>query len=73
LAKGRPADAPVVRGDDKRGAYAVLTERGREALRAAWPIYARGIAGYFARHLTDDEARVLNDALGRVYAAAQQG
>src|SRR5689334_15090697 len=28
---------------DRRGAYAVLTPRGEEALRLAWPVYARGI------------------------------
>src|SRR5215813_4990601 len=27
---------------DRRGAYAVLTEQGREALRHAWPVYAQG-------------------------------
>ncbi|HEY7982746.1 MAG TPA: MarR family transcriptional regulator [Ktedonobacterales bacterium] len=60
-------------GADRRGADAVLTERGRAALRAAWPVYARGIATYFAAHLSADEARALADALGRVYAAAEQG
>src|SRR5436309_905275 len=33
---------------DRRGAYAVLTGEGIEAMRAAWPVYARGIADYFA-------------------------
>jgi DNA-binding MarR family transcriptional regulator len=59
-------------GADKRGAYAVLTDRGRAALRNAWPIYAQGIATYFARHLAEDEARALADALSRVAAGAQQ-
>jgi DNA-binding MarR family transcriptional regulator len=51
---------------DRRGAYAVLTEQGRAALRAAWPIYARGIAGYFARALTPKEARTLSAAFARM-------
>jgi DNA-binding MarR family transcriptional regulator len=57
---------------DRRGAYAVLTEKGREALRAAWPIYARGIHEHFARHLDDDEVRVLTAALGRIDRAARR-
>jgi DNA-binding MarR family transcriptional regulator len=57
---------------DKRGAYAVLTERGRAALRAAWPIYAHGITDYFVSHLSEAEVSVLTEALGRIYQAAQQ-
>jgi DNA-binding MarR family transcriptional regulator len=57
---------------DRRGAFAVLTEKGREALRTAWPIYARGIREHFAHHLDDDEVRVLTTALGRVDLAARR-
>ncbi|HKV84017.1 MAG TPA: MarR family transcriptional regulator [Ktedonobacterales bacterium] len=53
--------------DDRRGAYATLTDAGRIALRAAWPIYAEGIARYFARALTDAEADTLTHALTRIY------
>ncbi len=55
--------------DDRRGAYAVLTLEGEATLRRTWPVYARGIAAHFARHLSDDEARTLAEALGRVWAA----
>jgi DNA-binding MarR family transcriptional regulator len=55
--------------DDRRGAYAALTEAGRVALRAAWPVYADGIARYFARHVTDTEADILIAALTRVHSA----
>ena len=55
---------------DRRGAFAVLTADGLAALRRAWPIYARGIAEHFARHLDDAEARTLTEALERVRAAA---
>ena len=58
--------------DDRRGCYAVLTEDGMEALRRAWPVYARGIAEHFGRHLDDGEARVLDESLGRVLAAARE-
>jgi len=57
---------------DRRGAYAVLTEQGRDALRRAWPVYARGIQEHFARHLSDDEVRALTAALGRINAAARR-
>src|SRR3712207_2451026 len=59
--------------DDRRGAYAVLTPAGTAALRAAWPIYARGIATHFARHLSVDDAQSLENALGRALAAARAG
>jgi DNA-binding MarR family transcriptional regulator len=58
---------------DRRGAYAVLTERGREALRQAWPVYARGIQAHFAALLGDEEVLVLTQALGRVSAAVRRG
>jgi DNA-binding MarR family transcriptional regulator len=56
---------------DRRGAYAVLTEQGREALRTAWPVYAQGIREHFARHLDEDEVHVLTAALGRIDRAAR--
>ena len=58
---------------DRRGAYAVLTEKGQQALIAAWPVYARGIQAHFACYLDDDEVRVLTAALSRVDAAARSG
>ncbi len=51
---------------DRRGAYAVLTPQGFEALRKAWPIYARGINQYFASQLTSEEIDSLTGALERV-------
>jgi DNA-binding MarR family transcriptional regulator len=56
---------------DKRGAYAVLTDEGRSVLRRTWPAYARGISAYFARHLSDGQARTLADALGAIARAAR--
>jgi DNA-binding MarR family transcriptional regulator len=56
--------------EDGRGYFAVLTDEGREMLRRMWPVYAAGIAEHFGRHLTDEEARVLAQALSRVRAAA---
>lgn len=56
---------------DRRGAFAVLTEQGRAALRRTWPAYAAGIREHFARHLDEAEAGVLTEALERVLAAAR--
>ena len=56
---------------DRRGAFAVLTDAGRAALRGAWPIYAQGIAAYFASHLTTEEARIVTAVFERVRNAVQ--
>jgi DNA-binding MarR family transcriptional regulator len=55
---------------DRRGAFAVLTEAGYQAVRRTWPLYARGIQAHFARHLDDEEAAILTRALERVWSAA---
>ena len=57
--------------EDGRGLYAVLTDESLEALRTSWPIYARGIAEYFGRHLADEEVEVLDRALCRISTAAR--
>ena len=57
---------------DRRGAFAVLTDEGLAALRRTWPVYARGIAEHFARHLSDEEARTIAEALERVLAAVRE-
>ena len=57
---------------DRRGSYAVLTDEGREMLRRMWPVYAAGIAEHFGRHLSDDEAHALTEALSRVLAANRE-
>ncbi|MFZ4814847.1 MAG: MarR family winged helix-turn-helix transcriptional regulator [Phototrophicaceae bacterium] len=45
--------------DDRRGFYAILTDAGVAAMRAAWPIYAAGIQQLFGSHLSAEEAAVL--------------
>jgi DNA-binding MarR family transcriptional regulator len=55
--------------DDKRSAYAVLTDLGRNRLRSAAPAYQTGIVEHFTRHLSDDEIEVLAGALWRVHDA----
>ena len=56
---------------DRRGAFAVLTETGKEMVRHTWPVYAQGIARYFAVHMNEEEARVVRDVFSRVLQAAQ--
>ncbi len=57
---------------DRRGAFAVLTEAGRGALRRSWPVYAQGITTYFANHLSPAEAQTLSDVFTRLLEAAQK-
>lgn len=59
-------------GTDRRGAYAVITEQGIEALQQTWPIYAKGIAEYFAQWLTLEEAKLLESALRRILQATSK-
>lgn len=54
---------------DKRSAYAVLTDLGRDRLRSAAPAYLAGITEHFTRHLSDEEIDVVATALWRVHAA----
>ena len=54
---------------DRRGAYAVLTEAGWEAVASTRPAYLKDIAAFFASHLTDDDVQVLSAALQRVLEA----
>jgi DNA-binding MarR family transcriptional regulator len=51
--------------EDRRGAYAVLTDEGVDMLRKMWPIYARGIEELFLAPVGADTA-IVRDALERV-------
>ncbi len=57
---------------DRRGTYIAITDKGKWALKKAWPVYAKGIADHFARHLSEAEARTLADAMTRMRAAARE-
>jgi len=54
--------------EDERGAYAILTKKGKEALARARPVYWAAIRKYFAAALSDDETRTLEGILGRIVA-----
>jgi len=57
--------------DDRRGAFATLTRAGRDALRRAWPIYARGINERFLAHLSQREVEMMASAFSRIRQASQ--
>lgn len=55
--------------DDRRGAFAVLTEAGLAMQQTMWKVYSQSIQKYFARHLTDEEVKVMALALQRILDA----
>ncbi|MBV8085871.1 MAG: MarR family transcriptional regulator [Chloroflexi bacterium] len=55
--------------DDKRGAEVAPTATGQARLCAAAPVHLRGIRQHFTRHLSQDQAAVLAQALSGVAAA----
>lgn len=57
--------------EDRRGAYAVLTESGQAVRRSMWPVYAQGIKDLFESQLADEEAVAMGVTLRRLLAAAQ--
>ena len=53
---------------DRRSAYAAITPAGRRRLRAAAPTYLAGIQRLFTAHMSERDARVVAQALGKVLA-----
>lgn len=53
---------------DRRGVYAVLTDRGMQVLREAAPVHLAGVRALFLQHLTPDEAAAVTSALSKVVA-----
>jgi DNA-binding MarR family transcriptional regulator len=56
---------------DRRGTFAVITDAGRAALKAAAPVYLAGIDAHFARHLSPSEQRCITRGLTRVAEAGR--
>lgn len=54
--------------EDRRSAYATITDAGRKRLRAAAPVYLAGIKRHYTDHLGGDAATVAR-GLERVLAA----
>jgi DNA-binding MarR family transcriptional regulator len=57
--------------EDKRSFLAAITPEGRARLRAAAPVYLAGIEEHYTSHLTDEEIRVIGEALARVLEAEE--
>jgi DNA-binding MarR family transcriptional regulator len=55
--------------DDKRAAFAVITDDGRAALRKAAPVYLQGIDDEFLSHLSAGERKSLERSLRKVLDA----
>ena len=56
---------------DRRGTFAVLTEAGLAMQERMWVVYSDAIASYFAAHIDDDEAQMLQPLLKRLIASAE--
>jgi DNA-binding MarR family transcriptional regulator len=54
---------------DRRGSCAVLTDRGRDALRRARAVFVRAVAEHFGSYLSDSEAETLKVVLSRIVTA----
>ena len=57
--------------EDRRGAYAVLTEQGRNLRRRMWPPYQAAIRELFESRLSDAEAEAMATILRRLLDAAR--
>ncbi|BBH68065.1 hypothetical protein ACTI_47500 [Actinoplanes sp. OR16] len=55
--------------DDRRSAWAAITEAGRARLREAAPTYLAGIEKHYTSRMTGEEARVVAAALEKVLEA----
>ena len=58
-------------GDDRRGAFALLTPAGRAMRARMWKIYGPAIADLFDRHLSASEGAAMRACLLRVIQAAR--
>ncbi|WP_405741926.1 MarR family transcriptional regulator [Streptomyces sp. NBC_00028] len=52
--------------EDARGAYVVITDRGREAIEAAAPLHVEAVRALFLDHVTPSELRTLGQVSERV-------
>jgi DNA-binding MarR family transcriptional regulator len=58
---------------DGRSSFAVLTPRGKDALRRAWPVYREAIRARLGAHLTSQQCRDLAALLQHAAEGAQTG
>ena len=55
--------------EDRRGAYAVITDQGQQALQHVWAVHQQDIEEYFTKLLTGAEMRSLYPILVKVIRA----
>ena len=63
---GRGLVAKEAHPEDKRSAYAVITESGRATFRTSAPVYLRAIESQFASQLSDDDLVTLAGILNKI-------
>ena len=66
----------VARGtcdSDRRGSFALLTDRGRAVHAKAAPIHLRGVQEHFLGRLSADEARTLTSAFEKILSPEPAG
>ncbi|PWT72131.1 MAG: MarR family transcriptional regulator [Proteobacteria bacterium] len=57
--------------EDRRGAYAVLTESGKALRKKMWPVYQNAIRDLFEAHLSEEDAEALSAVLQHVLDAVR--
>jgi DNA-binding MarR family transcriptional regulator len=58
--------------DDGRGQLITITDQGKAIRRKMWPVYARGIEAAMGRHLSHNQAEVLDEILGALTERQRQ-
>jgi DNA-binding MarR family transcriptional regulator len=58
--------------NDRRGAYAVLTDAGIAMQQKMWEVYSQCIADYFCTHLDAEEVEVLHRVLTRILVSLDE-
>jgi DNA-binding MarR family transcriptional regulator len=59
--------------EDRRALYSTLTPEGERALAQALPVHVQGVADHFGRHLSEEEAKTMAAAFGRMLATSDGG
>ena len=69
IAEGLVAREPCP--GDRRGHYAVITQKGRDAIERIGPDHSRDAWEVFLGHISDEEAVLMGEVFNRVLAAGK--
>lgn len=69
IAEGLVAREPCP--GDRRGHYAVITQKGRDIIEAVGPDHSRDAWEIFLGHISDEEAVLMGEVFNRVLAAGK--